>query len=138
LIGYASIVIAFATIFVAVKKHRDNDQDGQIAFWKAFKIGLGITLVASFIYVFAWMIMSETVAKDFMDDYYEQSLVALKSSGLSEAELDIKLEEAAYFKELYKNPFFKIGITFSEIFPVGLIFSLLSAVILKKKASSMA
>jgi len=34
------------------------------------------------------------------------------------------------FKELYSNPIIKIGMTFVEIFPVGLFISLVSAAIL--------
>ena len=36
-------------------------------------------------------------------------------------------------KEMYKNPFLRFGITLSEIFPVGLVIALISAVILRKK-----
>jgi len=131
--GYSSMVIAFATIFVAVKTQRDKYQSGKLLFGQAFKTGLSITLIASAIYVGSWMIMSETIAKDFMEEYYQMSISEIESSDLSALEKDEQLEDAAYFKELYKNPFFKIGITFLEIFPVGLLFSLLAAFILKTK-----
>jgi len=39
------------------------------------------------------------------------------------------------FRELYKNPLVKIGITFLEIFPVGLLISLISAFLLKRKSA---
>ncbi len=133
LLGYAVMIIAFATIFVAIKTYRDKQLDGIINFSTAFKLGLGITLVASAFYVLAWMIISETIAKDFMSEYYQHSVEQLKASGLSEEELAKRVAEMEQFRELYKNPFFKIGITFLEIFPVGLIVSLISAAILKKK-----
>ena len=38
------------------------------------------------------------------------------------------------FKEMYENPFFNAAITFTEPFPVGLIITLISAAILRKKA----
>ena len=37
------------------------------------------------------------------------------------------------FKEMYENPFFNAAITFTEPFPVGLIITLISAAILRKK-----
>lgn len=132
-LGYAIMIIAFATIFVAVKSYRDKQLGGHINFATAFKLGLGITLVASAIYVIAWMIISNTIAKDFMTEYYQQSIEQLNASGLSDEELALRVEEMEQFRELYKNPFIKIGITFLEIFPVGLIISLISAAILKKK-----
>ncbi len=134
LIGYSSMIIAFASIFVAVKSYRDKTLGGSISFGKAFKIGLGISLVATVIYTVSWLIMSETIAKDFMTDYYQYHMEQMKSSGLSEDQLNEKIVEMDYFMELYKNPLVKIGMTMLEIFPVGLIVSLISALILKRKS----
>ena len=133
IIGYSTMIIAFASIFFAIKSHRDNDLNGTINFLGAFKIGLGITLVASFIYILSWMILSNTIAKDFMAEYFQQSIEQLRASDLSETEINEKISEMENFKELYKNPIVKIGMTFLEIFPVGLIISLISAFILKRK-----
>lgn len=133
LIGYASMIIAFATIFVAVKSYRDKSLDGNIGFKQAFSIGLGITLVATAIYILCWMVMSETIAKDFMSEYFQYSVEKLRTSDLTETEIDEKIAEMEYFKELYKNPMVKIGMTFLEIFPIGLLVSLISAFFLKRK-----
>ncbi len=133
LLGYTSMILAFSTIFFATKSHRDKHLGGTISFGQAFKIGLGITMVASVIYILAWMIISNTIAKDFMAVYYQQTVEQLQASDLSEAQVKAKIEEMDYYRELYKNPIVKIGITFLEIFPVGLIVSLISAFILRKK-----
>ena len=133
LIGYSTMILAFSTIFSAVKSYRDKHLGGKITFGKALKIGLGITVVASIIYVIAWVIISDTIAKDFMLEYYQHSVDQLKQSNLSEAEIKAKIKEMEYFQELYKNPLVKIGITFLEIFPVGSIISFIAAFILKRK-----
>ncbi|GJM29395.1 MAG: hypothetical protein DHS20C17_20300 [Cyclobacteriaceae bacterium] len=133
LIGYTIMIIAFSTIFFATRSYRDKQPGGNMSFGQAFRVGLGITLVASIIYVIAWMVISNTIAKDYMTEYYQQSVEQLKTSGLSEAELTEKIEEIERFTELYKNPIVKISITFLEIFPVGFIVSLVSALILKRK-----
>jgi hypothetical protein len=39
----------------------------------------------------------------------------------------------ARFSEMYKNPFFIALITYSEIVQVGLIFAIISALVLKRK-----
>ncbi|WP_349314126.1 DUF4199 domain-containing protein [Chitinophaga sp. MM2321] len=54
--------------------------------------------------------------------------------GANQQEIAAKTAEMAKFKALYKNPLFVILITYSEILPVGLIISLISALILKKRA----
>jgi hypothetical protein len=133
LIGYATMIIAFSTIFIAVKNQRDRFGDGTITFRNALRTGLGITLVATTLYIVSWMIISETIAKDFMANYYQQSVEKLKASNISEDELQARIEEMKAFQEMYKNPIVKIGMTFLEIFPVGLLVSLVAAIILKRK-----
>lgn len=133
IVGYASMIIAFSSIFFAIKTHRDTSLNGEITFGKAFKIGLGITFVATIIYIAAWMLISNTIAKDFMSEYYQHSIEKLKASDLTEAQISARIAEMDTFNELYKNPIVKIGMTFLEIFPVGFLVSLASSFILKKK-----
>jgi hypothetical protein len=133
ILGYSTMIIAFSTIFFAIKSYRDQFLSGQINFGKAFKIGLGITLVATLFYIVAWLIVSSTIAKDFMFEYSQKAIADIRTSGLPEAEMNTKISGIESFRELYKNPLVKIGFTFLEIFPVGLLVSLISAFILKKK-----
>ncbi len=133
LLGYATMVIAFATIFFGVKTYRDKYQGGVIKFGKAFLMGLYITLIASTMYVASWMVISETYGKDYMEEYYRHSVEELQKSDRSQEQIDQQIEELKAFKELYKNPAVKIGITYTEILPVGLLVSLISAALLKRK-----
>lgn len=131
--GYATMIVALSTIFIAVKSYRDKYLDGMISFGKAFLIGLYITLIASTLYVGSWMIISNTLAPNYMDDYYAEALAEVQASGMSEEEINAQIQSMEEFKEMYKKPLFKIGVTYSEILPVGLIISLICAAILKKK-----
>ena len=56
LIGYASMLIAFSIVYVGIRNYRDKYNDGVMSFGKAFKIGLMMVLIASTIYVIAWLI----------------------------------------------------------------------------------
>ncbi len=131
--GYASMLIAFSMIFIGVKNYRDKYNGGVISFGKAFKIGFFITLIASAIYVIVWLIEEKLFFPDFMDRYCTHEISKLKSSGLSEPELTSRIKEIDMAKEWAKNPLLKILMTFIEIFPVGLIVSLICATILKRK-----
>ena len=133
-IGYAAMILAFSLIFVGIKNYRDKYNQGVIKFGKALKIGLYITLVASTMYVIVWVIDYYFFVPDFMDKYCTHLVNQTKATGAGQLEIDKKMAEMARFKEMYKNPFFVVLFTYSEVLPVGLIISLISALILKRKA----
>jgi hypothetical protein len=68
-----------------------------------------------------------------MEKYAAHSIEKLKASGASAAEVEATAIEMSKFAEMYKNPFFNAIVSYTEILPVGLIISLLTALILKKK-----
>ena len=69
IIGYASMLIAFSLVFVGIRNYRDKYNEGVISFGKAFKIGIMIVLIASTIYVVAWLIDYFFFIPDFMEKY---------------------------------------------------------------------
>jgi hypothetical protein len=136
-IGYASMLIAFSLVFVGIRNYRDKYNAGIISFGKAFKIGMLMVLIASTIYVIAWLVDYYFFIPDFMDKISAHELDKLKASGASAVEIDVKAKEMADFATMYKNPFFNAMITYVEILPVGLIVTLISSLILKRKAAKV-
>ncbi|MDB5200936.1 MAG: hypothetical protein JWQ27_345 [Ferruginibacter sp.] len=132
-VGYASMLIAFSFVFIGIKNYRDKYNGGLISFGKAFKIGLGIVLIASTLYVISWLINYYFFIPDYLDKFAARSLKELSASGASQAEIDSQAKEMADFGKMYKNPFFNAMMTYVEILPVGLIVTLISALILKRK-----
>ncbi|MES2372936.1 MAG: DUF4199 domain-containing protein [Bacteroidota bacterium] len=130
--GYSAMIIAFSLIFVGVKSFRDKHNGGTINFGKAFKIGLFISLIASTIYVISWLINYYFFMPDFMDKYAAVMLDKAKSSGISADELAKETAKMAQMKEWYKNPLFVILMTYVEILPVGVIVTLITALVLKR------
>ena len=133
LVGYTTMVIALSMVFFGVKSYRDNHQNGTITFWKGVKAGLLITLIASLMYGLSWEVCYRTVMKDFTTQMTEQSLAKLKKEGATEAAIKKAMDEMADFVEKYQNPFIRFGITLTEILPVGIIISFLSAALLKRR-----
>ena len=135
-VGYASMLIAFSLVFVGIRNYRDKYNVGVISFGKAFKIGIMIVLIASTIYVIAWLIAYFYFEPDYLEKYSAKMLDKLKESGASQIEIDNKTKEMANFARMYKNPFFNAMMTYTEILPVGLIVTLISSLILKRKTAN--
>jgi amino acid transporter len=131
-LGYASMVVVFSLIFFGVRNYRNKQLDGVISFGKAFKAGLLIALIASSMYVVVWLFYYYLFVPDFIDIYINYVLKDVPA-----AELAAKTEEMKQFKDMYQNPFFVILITYSEVLPVGLVVTLVSALILKKKVKKV-
>ena len=132
-VGYASMLIAFSLVFVGIRNYRDKYNDGVVSFGKAFKIGVMIVLIASTIYVIAWLIAYFYFEPDYLEKYSAKMLDKLKAGGASQIEIDKQTKEMANFAVRYKNPFFNAMMTYAEILPVGLIVTLISSLILKRK-----
>ena len=131
-LGYVVMVAALSLVFFGVKSYRDSVLGGVISFWDALKLGLGITLVASAVYVAGWELYLQISGVDFMGAYAESYLGQLKSEGASEeviADAEAMMEQ---YRQIYDHALLRLGITFLEIFPVGLIIALISAGLLRK------
>lgn len=133
-LGYSSMILAFSLIFVGVKNFRDKFNSGLVSFGQAFKIGLFISLIASSMYVIAWLIDYYLFMPDFMDKYGAHVIRQATKEGATAAELSEKVSEVAKMTEMYKSPVMVVLITYTEVLPIGLIISLISALILKRKS----
>ena len=132
-VGYTTIVLSFLLVFFGIRSYRDNIGHGQITFAKGFAIGIGITLISCVCYVVTWEILYYNFMHDFWDKYGAHMVENLKAHGASQAAVQAQIEQVNKYKELYKNPFFNAAMTFIEPFPVGLVITLISAAVLKKK-----
>jgi hypothetical protein len=136
IVGYTAIVLSFLLVFFGVRSYRDNVGNGQITFTKGFAVGIAITLISCVFYVVTWEVLYFTVMHDHMDKYAAYMVEKLKASGASAAAVQAQVQQMKKFKELYENPLFNAAMTFIEPFPVGLVITLISAAVLRRKPPS--
>lgn len=129
--GYLIMLVALSLVFVAVKRHRDGKLGGFIKFAPAFGMGVGISLVAGIVYVVGWEITLALTEYKFADSYAQAAIEAARAKGAAQAELDALAAHLAAFAEMYANPLYRLPMSFSEIFPVGMLVSLVSAGLLR-------
>ena len=130
-LGYLTMLVALSAVFVAIKRRRDGELGGVIRFWPAFAMGVGISFVAGVIYVAAWELAQAVTHMDFASDYARAMLAQQRAKGASAEALARLSAEMEAFKLQYANPLYRLPMTFAEIFPVGLLVSLVSAGLLR-------
>jgi hypothetical protein len=116
-------------VFVGMKAYRDKVMGGVVHFVPAFAVGLGISAVASLFYVVSWEICMAYSSWDFIA-YYKAAMLDSAKGGTPE-QLQKAVAEADSFATMYQNPLVRVPMTFLEIFPVGLLISLVSAAVLR-------
>ena len=127
MIGFAGMLLAFIFVALGIKQQR-NASNGLISFGKAFLTGFWITLIISTIYVLVWLVILYNFFPNFAEHYTDMAIAKASPDELTKV-----TEEMNSFKEMYKNPIMVILFTYLEILPLGIVFSLVSALILKKK-----
>lgn len=130
-LGYLIMILALTMIFFGVKRYRDRERGGVIKFLPAFLMGLAIAVVAGIAYVATWEAYIAITGRDFITEYTSAIIEAQRAKGVTGAPLDATIAEMQALKVQYADPLFRLPMTFLEIFPVGLIIALISAVILR-------
>lgn len=129
--GYLTMLVVLSLIFVGVKRYRDKDLGGVIKFLPALGLGVGIAAVAGVFYVISWEISLHLTDFAFIEAYKETMIAGYEAKGLTGEALAEKTAALEGMMESYYNPLFRLPITFLEIFPVGLLVSLISAALLR-------
>jgi hypothetical protein len=130
-VGFLTQIVALTTVFLGIKHYRDRVLGGVIKFVPALLVGLGISAVASLGWVFAWEIVLAT-GFDYGKIMVEMSTQQATASGLTGAALEQKIAEAQASAQQYmETPLIRLPWTFIEMFPTGVIISLISAFFLR-------
>ena len=131
LVGYATMLVALTAVFLGVKHYRDKVLGGVIRFLPALGIGLAISALASLIYAIGWEISIANSSFDFIAFYKNLMIESARAKNPSPEVLAKAIADANSFATMYANPLYRFPLTFIEMFPVGLLVSLISAGILR-------
>ena len=132
-IGYTALVLSALLIFPGVRSYRDNVAGGRMSFGRGFLVGLGIALVAAVCYGVIWAIVYANFMPDFCDKWAAYTLDQVRTAGGSAEQIAEATAQAEQMKRLMQNPLTNAAMAMLEPFPVGLLASLVSAGILRKK-----
>ena len=133
LFGYAGIIASLLPVYFGIRAYRE--QAGALTFGRGFAIGLLISLVSTVCYIVAWQVIYFNFWPDFMDQWAAHAVAQAQASGATAEAVAELRQQMAGFKEAYDNPLTNAAYTFLEPFPVGLLVSLVSAAVLRRKAA---
>lgn len=131
IIGYTTMLVALTGVFLGVKHYRDRELGGVIKFLPALGVGLAISFVASLGWVIAWEMSLAITKFDFGAVYSQMMLEQAKAEGATPERLAQVAKDGADFAAMYANPLIRMGMTLLEMFPIGIVISLISAALLR-------
>jgi F0F1-type ATP synthase assembly protein I len=132
-LGYTMMVASFLLVYFGIRSYRDNTLDGQISFARGFACGILITLITTVCYVAMWEIVYFNFIPHFMDSYFAAQIQKVQSSGLDPATTARQIAAIQQSQQSYQNPLINLAYTFIEPLPVGLLITLISAAILRRR-----
>ncbi|HYL83740.1 MAG TPA: DUF4199 domain-containing protein [Candidatus Angelobacter sp.] len=138
ILGYTTTVLSALLVFFGVRSYRENVSGGRLTFGRGFAVGILITLLSSLCYVATWEVVYFKFMPDFTDKYAAHKTERAKASGASQEQIEKTTREMQQFKQMYNNPAMNVALTFTEVFPIGLVVTLLSAAALRKKPANHA
>ena len=130
--GYATMIIALSLVFFGIKSYRDNN-GGRITFSKGLQVGILISLISAVCYGISWEAYYRTSGADFIQQYSAHYIDQMRAKGASDAEIAETQTQMDQFGEMYKNFFVRFGMTLMEILPVGIVVTLISAALLRRR-----
>ena len=134
IIGYTTMVLAFLLVFFGVRSYRDTVGGGRISFLRALGVGLLIMAIASICYVVTWEIIYHKFLPDFTEKYTAHAIENVRNSGKPPDEIAKEIQDMKQMMALYNgNIFFNMAVTFLEPLPVGLLMTLISALVLRRR-----
>jgi hypothetical protein len=133
-LGYTIMVASFLLIYFGIRSYRDITLAGQISFGRAFACGILIALISSICYVVMWEVLYLNFMPHFMDGYFAAQIHKVQSAGLDAATTAARVAAIQHSQQLYQNPLINMAYTLMEPLPVGLLITLISAALLRRRA----
>lgn len=132
IIGYSTILLSMVFVFLGIKKHRDENNDGAISFWEALKVGVLIAAIPAIAFGLYNLLYVEVLDPEFMDKYYQYYMDQAQTT-MSSEDFEAMKTKIEGEREAFQKPVVQFGAMFITVFIIGFIVSLISSMILKKE-----
>ncbi len=135
-VGYASMLIALTMVFFGIKSYRDNVGKGSVTFWKGVQVGFMISLISAVLYwagAISYGFVSPNFEATFIRKFSEVKIGKLTEQGATQDQIESAKAEVAMMEKLFSNPALFFLVCLMEMLPVGIIVTLISAGLLRRR-----
>jgi len=135
--GYLTMVLALCFVYFGLRYYRDKQNNGVLSFGQGLKLGMLITLAPSIAIGLFDIVYIKYINPGFYDKYLAAELVKLKAR----VPADQYEAQAAALREQMANlsqPWADFLFMFAQVAAIGLIITVISTFILKRKQSEEA
>jgi amino acid transporter len=120
LLGFATMFVALTLIYFAIREYKMKHLGGKIKFLQALTVGLLVAFISSLMYASTWTILT----------YQKPEIVEQMWETQMEGATPEEIEQTESFMKIYETPIGRIGVTLLEMFPFGVLLSIIYALIL--------
>lgn len=129
-VGVLNYALIIGGIVMAQLKYRNNILDGYITYGKALGTGVLVSLFASIIYAFYFIILTKFIDTGYMDKVIEALEQTYAEKGMNEDQIAATLEMS---KKMMTPIMMALSTVFGFVF-MGTLFSLITSIFVKKDA----
>jgi hypothetical protein len=130
MVDYSEMIISSLAIIMGIKYYKQQRAPAPLGFMSGLGVGLGISIIAAHVfalYNWLYLVFINPISTTTYQQYSEQKI---RSSGLSPKVIELQLADLADNAEFMSNHFTKSVLMFATVFIIGLLISVVSALVL--------
>ena len=128
-LGFLNLAVLIALVVVAVRKHRDEMQEGFISLGQCMLLGMGIIMLSALIAGLVSLIYTQFIDPGYMDRIMAGMEEAWEAQGLDEDQI----EKAKEMTSIMKSPMLSMAANLACYGIGGAIISLIVGLIMKNE-----
>lgn len=135
--GYITMVLSVSFVYFGLRYYRDKQNNGQLSFGEGLKLGMLITLEPALSIGFFDLVYIKVFNPDFYEKYEASELARLKTTTPAAeygAKADALHKQIVFMSQWWVDFLFM----FTQVAAIGLIITVISTFILKRKADEVA
>ncbi|MBD0287950.1 MAG: DUF4199 domain-containing protein [Flavisolibacter sp.] len=130
--GWAGILLSVIFVYFGLKYYRDKQNNGSLNFGEGLKLGMLIVLFPSVAFAIFDVVYVMVLDPQFFDKYYTYQVEQIRNT-VPASELAQRMKELQQQRDMFSSPLVQFIVMFLSVFVTGLIVTIISTLLLKRK-----